>query len=81
MTKTKVDTIIMSLNPLEVIAEKVSPIDVGKYYLKIELSKLFAADELRTSIDKSIDELNEYDFWRLLEALSLIPLKRNILGN
>lgn len=56
--------------PLKVIESNVSPITVGKYYLKVELNKLFKAEELRAGIDKTIDELEEHTFWRLLEAMS-----------
>lgn len=56
--------------PLEVITNEVSSIEVGKYYLKVELSKLFTSDELRAGIDETIDKVGKYDFWRFLEAMS-----------
>lgn len=60
----------MSLKSLKIVTNEVSATEVGKYYLKIELSKLFPAEELRVGIDKTIDSLEDYDFWRLLEAMS-----------
>lgn len=58
------------LKPLEVVTNEVSSVDVGKYYLKVELSKLFTSDELRSGVDETVDKLGEYDFWRFLEAMS-----------
>lgn len=53
-------------NPLEVIRTNVSPVEVGKSYLKAELGKLFSEKEC----ERVVDGLDKKAFWRLLEAMS-----------
>lgn len=56
--------------PLHIIQEGVSPIIVGKYYLKAELDRLFPGETPRAAIDERVNTLEDKEFWRLLEALS-----------
>lgn len=59
------------LRPEKVIRKKVSPVEVGKYYLKAELGGIFpGSEETRKTIDGAVDALDDHNFWRLLEALS-----------
>ncbi len=53
-----------------VLRKNVSPIEVGKYYLKVELSRIFPG-KAKGFIDAGIERLEKRDFWRLLEALSV----------
>ena len=52
-----------------ILRKDVSPIEVGKYYLKVELSRIFPG-KARGFIEKGVEGLNNKEFWRLLEALS-----------
>lgn len=62
---------VVAPKPEKVIRSKVSPEEVGRYYLKSELGRIFpGAGEFRVTIDKRIDGLDDYEFWRLFEALS-----------
>lgn len=56
--------------PIKVVKRKVSPVEVGKYYLKSEFSRVFPAREVRSEIDNTIGQLSDKDFWRLFEAMS-----------
>lgn len=56
--------------PKEVIRERVSAVEVGKYYLKAEFGRIFPEDLVRESLDQRIEGLAELEFWRLLEATS-----------
>lgn len=60
-----------SPKPKKVIRAGVPPEEVGKYYLKSELGRIFPGEgKIRTVIDNRIDEISGKEFWRLFEALS-----------
>jgi hypothetical protein len=57
--------------PEEIIRANVTPEEVGRYYIKSELSRIFPGPaEFRAIMDKRVDELEGEEFWRLFEALS-----------
>ncbi|OGM15912.1 hypothetical protein A2V56_04820 [Candidatus Woesebacteria bacterium RBG_19FT_COMBO_42_9] len=59
------------LLPEKVIRPRVSPEEVGRYYLKSELGRIFPGQkEIRENLDRRIDKLDSFEFWRLLQALS-----------
>src|SRR3989344_5299487 len=59
------------LLPEKVIRPLVSPEEVGRYYLKSELGRIFpGSKETRENLDRGIDKLDSFEFWRLLEPLS-----------
>ena len=57
--------------PERVIRTEVSRVEVGKYYLKAELCRVFPGPKsFRKTIDSQIDSIDGLEFWRLFEALS-----------
>ena len=61
----------VALKPERVIRPQVFPEEVGKYFLKSELGRVFpGTGEIRSLIDNRVDEINGKEFWRLLEAIS-----------
>jgi hypothetical protein len=63
MTKSK------SSETRNILRKNVSPIEVGKYYLKVELSRIFP-EKARDFIEAGVERLDKEEFWRFLEALS-----------
>lgn len=62
---------VVAPKPEKVLRTNVSPEEVGKYYLKSELDRIFPGEgEVRAVIDKRIDELDGKEFWRFFEAVS-----------
>lgn len=57
------------LKPVKVLREDIAKIEVAKYYLEIEFSKLFKNVDV-TLINETIDNLAEGKIWALLEAMS-----------
>jgi len=58
-------------SPEKIIRAQISPIEVGKYYLKGELGRVFpGSKDFRAAIDGHIDSMDDLEFWRLFEALS-----------
>jgi len=66
------ENIPTSPKPIKVISENISPVDVTKYYLEIELFKLFkkSTSSIADTIRETIQNLSESKIWALLEALS-----------
>jgi hypothetical protein len=60
---------INNIKPVQLLREDISNIEVAKYYLEIELSKLLKNVE-PTLINENIDDLSESKTWALLEAMS-----------
>ncbi|MBU4430749.1 hypothetical protein KKB16_01375 [Patescibacteria group bacterium] len=57
--------------PLKIIKKIVDPVEVGKYYLKAEFSKIFSeSGSVKKVVEKTIEEMSEHDYWRMLESLS-----------
>jgi hypothetical protein len=58
--------------PVKIIRKKVSPEEVGKYYLKAEFHKLFpfSKPSALEEMEGFIDCLEGKTFWRVLEAMS-----------
>lgn len=61
-----------TLKPIGVINENVSPVNVARYYLEIELLKLFkkSTEIMAESIKETVQNLSESKVWALLEAMS-----------
>jgi hypothetical protein len=57
-------------SPEKVARDDVSPVEIGKYYLKSEFGRIFPDDSVRIPIDRCLDELEGNEFWRLFEAIS-----------
>ena len=58
-------------SPERVMRAEVSRVEVGKYYLKAELCRVFPGPKsFRKTIDSQIDSIEEFEFWRFFEALS-----------
>ena len=62
-------TDIPVLNPVKLLRENISKIEVAKYYLEIEFSKLFKNVDVKL-INETIDSLTENKIWALTEAMS-----------
>ena len=58
--------------PIKVINENIPSLDVAKYYIEIELFKLFKKSTNTTAhaIRETIQNLSESKIWALLEAMS-----------
>ncbi len=67
-----VENIPSSPRPIRVINENVSPVDVARYYIEIELFKLFKKSTklMASTIKETIQSLSENKIWALLEAMS-----------
>lgn len=59
----------LTLKPVRLLRENISKIEVAKYYLEIEFSKLFENVGVNL-INETIDNLTESKIWALLEAMS-----------
>ena len=57
------------LKPIKTLRENISNIEVAKYYLEIEFSKLFKNVEV-SHITETIEKLSDSKIWALLEAMS-----------
>jgi len=67
----KKQTIIPKLSPEKIVRPLVPPEEVGRYYLKSELGRIFpGSKEIKENLDRGIDKLDSFEFWRLLQALS-----------
>lgn len=64
------ETAHSSPQPLSVIRSDVSPIEVGKSYLKAELGRVFSDKNIQEKISQVVDLLQGKEFWRWLEAMS-----------
>lgn len=58
-----------NLNPVRVLRENISALEIAKYYLEIEFSKLFKTMDVAL-VHESLDKLAESKVWALLEAIS-----------
>ena len=59
----------VDVKPIKVLRENISKIEVAKYYLEIEFSKLSKNVDVAL-INETIDNLKESKIWALLEAMS-----------
>jgi len=61
-----------SPKPIKVINENISPLDVAKYYIEIELFKLFKKSRkgMANTIKETVQNLSESKIWALLESMS-----------
>lgn len=57
------------LEPIKLLRENISKIEVAKYYLEIEFTKLFKNVDI-SLINEAIDKISENKIWGLLEAMS-----------
>ena len=62
-------TDIPVLNPVKLLRENISKIEVAKYYLEIEFSKLFKNVDVKL-INETIDSLNISDGDKLLREIN-----------
>lgn len=60
------------------VAKEILPIQIGKYYLKVELGKSIKDKQSKFLLRNFIDSLGEIDFWNLLKTISLECRKNNI---
>lgn len=58
--------------PIKVINDNIPPLNVAKYYLEVELFKLFknSTDVMADTICETVQNLSESKIWALLEAIS-----------
>lgn len=58
--------------------EKISSIEIGKYYLKVELGKPIKNNRSKILLNSFIESLEETDLWSMLRTVSLEYRKNNI---
>jgi hypothetical protein len=58
------------VEPIKILRQDISPVEVGKYYLKVEFSRIFPEETVRESLDARIDGWDETTLWSMLEAIS-----------
>ena len=60
---------LADIKPVKLLREDIPKVEIAKYYLEVEFSKLFKSVDIKR-INETIDNLKETKVWALLEAVS-----------